>query len=92
MVTDDNLQKIVMKMVEKTVRREEQSKKRFYSDYIEDKLLDCYTISKQYAEKDAMMILVGNKSDLLDSRRVPEEEVSIFCKEKKIPYVECSAK
>ena len=52
MVTDDNLQKIVMKMVEKTVRREEQSKKRFYSDYIEDKLLDCYTISKQYAEKD----------------------------------------
>ena len=47
---------------------------------------------EQYAEKDAMMILVGNKSDLLDSRRVPEEEVSTFCKEKKIPYVECSAK
>lgn len=27
---------------------------------------------EQYAEKDAMFILVGNKSDLLDSRRVSE--------------------
>lgn len=39
-------------MVEKPIKKEEQSKKRFYSDCIEDKLLDCYTISKQYAEKD----------------------------------------
>jgi|JI9StandDraft_1071089.scaffolds.fasta_scaffold367669_1 hypothetical protein len=51
-VTQDYLQKIVMRMVEKPIRKEEQSKKRFYSDCIEDKLLDCYTISKQYAEKD----------------------------------------
>ena len=39
------------------MRREEQSKKRFYSDYIEDKLLDCYTISKQYAEKDEEKVI-----------------------------------
>lgn len=47
---------------------------------------------EQYAEKDAMLILVGNKSDLLDNRRVSEEEIAMFCKEKKMPYVECSAK
>jgi predicted kinase len=51
-VTSDNLHKIVMRMVEKTMKKEEQTKKRYYSDYIEDKMLDCYTISKQYAEKD----------------------------------------
>ena len=48
-ITSEFLQKIVMRMVEKPVKREEQSKKRFFSDCIEDKLLDCYTISKQYA-------------------------------------------
>jgi len=51
-VTPEYLQKIVIKMVEKPPRKEEQNKKRFYSDCIEDKLLDCYTISKKYAEKD----------------------------------------
>ena len=56
-VTQDYLQKIVMRMVEKPIRKEEQSKKRFYSDCIEDKLLDCYTISKQYAEKDEEKVL-----------------------------------
>ena len=28
---------------------------------------------EQYAEKEAMLILVGNKSDLVDGRRVTEE-------------------
>lgn len=46
----------------------------------------------QYAEKDAMMILVGNKSDLVDNRRVSNEEVTTFCKERKIAFIECSAK
>ncbi len=46
LVTEDNLQKIVMRMVEKTSRKEDQSKKRYYSDFIDDKILDCYTISK----------------------------------------------
>ena len=56
----DYLQKIVMRMVEKPIKKEEQSKKRFYSDCIEDKLLDCYTISKQYAEKDEEKVLRMN--------------------------------
>ena len=33
---------------------------RFYSDYIEDKLLDSYTLSKQYAEKDEEKVLKIN--------------------------------
>lgn len=41
-----------MHMVEKPIKKEEQSKKRCYSDFIDDKLLQCYTVSKQYAEKD----------------------------------------
>ena len=59
-VTPEYLQKIVMKMVEKPPRKEELSKKRFYSDCIEDKLLDCYTISKKYAEKDEEKVLRMN--------------------------------
>ena len=41
-----------MRMVEKSIKKEEQSKKRSYSDYIDDQLMSSYTISKQYAEKD----------------------------------------
>ena len=52
LVTLDCLRRIVMNMVEKPRKREEQSKKRFYSDAIDDKLFDCYTVSKLYAEKD----------------------------------------
>ena len=59
-VTPEYLQKVVMKMVEKPIKKEENSKKRFYSDCIEDKLLDCYTISKQYAEKDEEKVLKVN--------------------------------
>ena len=51
-VTPDYLQRVVMKMVEKPLKKEENTKKRFFSDCIEDKLLDSYTLSKQYAEKD----------------------------------------
>ena len=59
-VTQEYLQKVVMRMVEKPVKKEENNKKRFYSDCIEDKLLDCYTISKQYAEKDEEKVLRMN--------------------------------
>lgn len=59
-VTQEYLQKIVMRMVEKPLKKEENNKKRFYSDCIEDKLLDCYTISKQYAEKDEEKVLRMN--------------------------------
>ncbi len=57
LVTEENLQKIVMKMVEKSSKKEDQCKKRYYSDYIDDKILDCYTISKQYAEKDEEKVI-----------------------------------
>jgi hypothetical protein len=60
LVTPEYLQKVVMKMVEKPLKAPEHSKKRFYSDCIEDKLLDCYTISKQYAEKDEEKVIRVN--------------------------------
>lgn len=41
----------------------------------------------QYAERDALLILVGNKSDLIDSRRVAEDEIRELCKSKNMPYV-----
>ena len=47
-------------MVEKSLKKEENNRKRYYSDCIEDKLLDCYTISKQYAEKDEEKVLRTN--------------------------------
>ena len=57
-VTNEYLQKIVMKMVERSNKKgEDNNKKRFYSDCIEDKLLDCYTISKEYAEKDEEKVI-----------------------------------
>lgn len=57
LVTEENLQKIVMRMVEKSSKKEDQSKKRYYSDYIDDKIFESYTISKQYAEKDEEKVI-----------------------------------
>jgi len=47
---------------------------------------------EQYAEKDALLILIGNKSDMADHRKVTAEEVKSYCNGKKMIYVECSAK
>ena len=38
------------------------------------------------------MILVGNKSDLIDHRKVSSEEIKAYCASKNMIYVECSAK
>ncbi len=47
---------------------------------------------EQYAEKDALLILVGNKSDLVDHRKVSAQEIKAYTTSKKMIYVECSAK
>lgn len=49
-----------MRMVEKPPKKEDNSRKRFYSECVDDKILDCYTISKQYAEKDEEKVLRVN--------------------------------
>lgn len=46
LVTIDNLQKLVMKMIERQVTREQSSKKRSYSNCIEDRLMNTFTVSK----------------------------------------------
>lgn len=45
-----------------------------------------------YAEKDAIFFLIGNKSDLNDQRQVPQDKINAFCNEKKLTFMECSAK
>lgn len=45
-----------------------------------------------YAEKDAIFFLIGNKSDISDQRQVPQDKINQFCSEKKLTYMECSAK
>lgn len=47
LVTMDNLSAIVMRMVSKNIKKENIGRKRYYSGSIDDKLLDCYSISKQ---------------------------------------------
>lgn len=44
-------------MVEKSNKKEDQSRKRYYSDYIDEKIFDSYTVSKQYAEKDEEKVI-----------------------------------
>lgn len=34
---------------------------------------------EEYAEKDAVLILVGNKADLVDNRKVNEDEIRSYC-------------
>lgn len=40
-----------------------------------------------YAEKDALLVLIGNKSDMADHRKVPMDEVKSFCNSNKMIYV-----
>lgn len=47
---------------------------------------------EQYADKDAMLILIGNKGDLADLRKVSLDDIKAYCATKKMIYVECSAK
>ena len=47
---------------------------------------------EMYAEKDAMLFLIGNKSDLSEHRKVSLDEINTFCSNKGMTYIECSAK
>ena len=51
------LQRAVMLAVEKPVRPQEVTRKRCYSDYVDDRLLEPYTVSKQLAEKNEEKVL-----------------------------------
>lgn len=44
--------KVVMKIMEKPKKVESETFKRFYSGYMDDRLLDRYTVHKEYAERD----------------------------------------
>ena len=48
----DILQRIVMKIVERPIKKDQPSKKRFYAEIVDDNILDSYTVSKQVAERD----------------------------------------
>ena len=56
-IGSESLVKIVMKIMEKPKKRETSSLKRFYSDCVDDKLFDCYSISKEYATKDEEKVI-----------------------------------
>jgi GTPase SAR1 family protein len=47
---------------------------------------------EQHAEKNVLLVMVGNKLDLTEERQVSEEEARNFCKSKDVKYIECSAK
>jgi GTPase SAR1 family protein len=47
---------------------------------------------RQYGPPGINIIIVGNKSDLIEERRVKFIEANEFCDKLKIPYVEVSAK
>ncbi len=52
--------KIVMKIMEKPKKVESTVYKRFYSGYMEDQLLDTYTVTKEYVERDEEKVLKSN--------------------------------
>lgn len=45
-----------------------------------------------YAEKNIQIVIVGNKLDLIEERKVTESQVINFCREKGYKYIEASAK
>jgi small GTP-binding protein len=55
---------------------------------LEDWIVDI----RQNAPKDVIILLVGNKSDMIDEREVEFEEASAFAKRYGIDYIETSAK
>ena len=48
----DSLQKLAMKLLERTPNKETHCKKRYYSDCYEDKLMNTFTVNKEFIEKD----------------------------------------
>ena len=47
---------------------------------------------KNYADKNIQILIVGNKLDLIEERKVTESQVINFCREKDYKYIEASAK
>ena len=47
---------------------------------------------KNYGEKDIQIIVVGNKLDLFNQRKVTQSQANNFCNENKYKYIESSAK
>lgn len=46
-----------MKIMEKGKKKEQNSLKRFYSDCVDDKLFDCYSVSKEFTAKDEEKVI-----------------------------------
>ena len=40
-----------------------------------------------YAQKDAVFFLIGNKSDIIDQRQVPQDKINQFCSKKNLTYM-----
>ena len=47
---------------------------------------------KNYADKNIQILIVGNKVDLIEERKVTESQVINFCREKDYKYIDASAK
>ena len=48
------------------------------------------SLSKQYAKTDAVLFLVGNKSDMGERRVVPREKANVFADRNGLVFMECS--
>ena len=57
-----------------------------------EKLEEWITDVSQYCHPRAQMILVGNKCDLEEERKVTRDEIKNFAEEHNLPYIESSAK
>ena len=51
-LNNNTLQRHIVKIIEKQQKKDSQTKKRFYSDYVDDRILTNYSVSKQIIEKD----------------------------------------
>ncbi len=59
-------------------------------DCLSEWIENYYKYSNPYSEKN--VVLIGNKSDLIEKREVKEEEIDSFAKDNNIKYFETSAK
>ena len=57
-----------------------------------EKLEEWINDVSQYCHPKAKMILVGNKSDLVEQRKVTRDEIKNFAEDHNLPYIESSAK
>ena len=47
---------------------------------------------EKYAKENVLKFLVGNKTDLVEQRKIKNEDANNFAKEHNLPYIETSAK